>query len=152
MSAFDPTKAKLRYQLTFEGSWPTAVAFLSNGRLAAANQFGQIFVWNLPADPPAFKAEPKADRQAPNVWPVRRLDGHTNEITRLVATPDGKHLVSASFDRGVRLWPTGAPAAGKADVVLDEDARKRAARRLGKKEPAGDPGITVETQTACEVL
>ncbi len=149
---FNPSKSKLRYQLVLEGSWPTAVAFLGAGRLAAGNQLGQIFVWNLPEKPPEFKVEPKAERQAPNVWPVRRLDGHTNEISRLVATPDGKHIASASYDRTLRLWPTGALAAGKAEVVLDEDARKRAARRIGKKEPSNDPGVTVETQTACKVL
>jgi len=149
---FNPGKSKLRYQLVFEGSWPTSVAFLGPGRLAAGNQLGRLFVWQLPEKPPEFKAEPKADRQAPNVWPVRRLDGHTNEISRLVVTPDGKHLASASYDRTVRLWPTGAPAAGKAEVVLDEDTRKRAARKVGKKEPANDPGVSVETQTACTVL
>src|SRR5262245_56256380 len=72
MAAFNPGKAKLRYQLTFEGSWPTALAFLSNGKLAAANQLGHVFVWDLPDKPPAFKAEPKGERQAPNVWPARR--------------------------------------------------------------------------------
>lgn len=149
---FNLSKSRLRYQLLFEGSWPTSVAFLGAGRLAAGNQLGQLFVWQLPEKPPEFKVEPKGERQAPNVWPVRRLDGHTNEISRLVAPPDGKHLASASYDRTVRLWPTGAPAAGKAEVVLDEDNRKRTARRLGKKEPANDPGVTVETQTACKVL
>jgi WD40 repeat protein len=151
MPAFDPAKAKLCYQLTFKGSWPTAVAFLADNRLAAANQLGHIFVWDLPANPPAFKAEPKAERQAPNVWPVRRLDGHTNEITRLVATPDGKHLVSASLDRTVRVWPAAGPAASKADVVLDADTRQRQVRRSGKKDTPA-VGVTVETQTVCDVL
>src|SRR3954467_14530460 len=97
---FNPAKAKLRFQLTFEGSWPTSVAFLGSGRkVAAGNQLGQIFVWDLPEKPPEFKAVPKADRQAPNVSPTRRLDGHTNEISRLVVTPDGKTLASASLDR-----------------------------------------------------
>ncbi len=150
---FTPAKPKLRYQLTCEGSWPTSVAFLGSGRrLAAGNQLGQIYVWDLPEKPPEFKAEPKGDRQAPNVWPVRRLDGHTNEISRLVVAPDGKFLASSSFDRSVRIWPTNAPAAGKVEVVLDEDTRKRDARRTGKKELSKAPGTTVETQTACDVL
>jgi WD40 repeat protein len=148
---FDPAKAKLRFQLTFEGSWPTAVAFLNNGRLAAGNQLGQLLVWALPASPPEFKAAPKAERQAPNVWPARRLDGHTNEITRLAATPDGKRLVSAGLDRTVRIWPADGPASGKAQVDLDADTRKREARRTGKKDaPAAT--VTVETQTAGDVL
>lgn len=149
---FNPAKPKLAFQLTFEGSWPTAVAFVGSRKLAAANQLGHVFVWELPEKPPAFKAEPKAERQAPNVWPVRRLDGHTNEVTRLVATPDGKFLVSASLDRTVRVWPTDAKASGKADAILDEETRKREARRQGKKEPAAAPGVVVETQTTCEVL
>ncbi len=148
----NPAKPKLAYQLTFEGSWPTAVAFVGPRKLAAANQLGHIYVWDLPEKPPEFKADPKADRLAPNVWPARRLDGHTNEITRLVATPDGKLLVSASFDKSIRIWPTDAQPAGKADVILDEDTRKREAKRQGKKEPAAAPGVSVETQTACDIL
>jgi WD40 repeat protein len=149
---FNPTKPTLRYQLTFEGSWPTAVAFIGPRRLAAANQLGHVFVWDLPEKPPEEKIDPKSDRKAPNVWPTRQLVGHTNEVTRLIATPDGKHLVSASFDRGVRVWPTDAPAAGKAEVLLDEDTRKRESRRTGKKEISKAPSATVETQTACELL
>lgn len=148
----NPAKPKLVYQLTFEGSWPTAVAFVGPRRVAAANQLGQIYIWELPEKPPEFKADPKADRQAPNVWPARRLDGHTNEISRLVATPDGKLLVSASFDKSIRVWPTDAIAAGKADVVLDEETRKRDAKRQGKKEPYAAPGVSVETQTASGIL
>jgi len=128
MPAFNPTKPKLRFQLAFEGSWPTAVAFLGSGRrLAAANQLGHIFVWDLPETPPAFAAKAGQDRQAPDVPPVRRLDGHTNEVTRLAASLDGKQLVSASLDRTVRVWPTDAKTAGKAEVVLDGDTRKREA-------------------------
>jgi WD40 repeat protein len=151
---FTPAKPTLRYQLTFEGSWPMAVAFLgSSRRLAAANQLGHIFVWELPEKPPEFKPDPKdRERLAPNVWPVRWLDGHTNEVTRLVATADGKLLTSASLDRSVRIWPTDAKSTGKADVILDEEVRKREARRLGKKETSKEPSATVETQTACDTL
>lgn len=154
MAAFNPGKPKLRYQLTFEGSWPTSVAFVgSNRRIAAGNQLGQIFIWNLPDTPPAFQPKgPSADRQAPDVPPLRRLDGHQNEITRLLVTPDGKNLVSSSLDRTIRLWPTDAPAVGKVEAILDEESRKREARRTGKKEPSKAPGVQVETQTACQVL
>jgi WD40 repeat protein len=148
---FNPDKSKLVYQFTFEGSWPTAVAFLGKNRVAAANQLWQIFVWDLPEKPPEYKADPKSERKAPNIWPKRQLVGHQNEITRLIANPDGKQLISASVDRTVRLWPADGAAADKADVILDEDSRKREARRTGKKESTA-PGISVETQTACEVL
>jgi WD40 repeat protein len=146
---FNPAKAKLAYQLTFEGSWPTAVAFIGTNRLAAANQLGHIYIWDLPDQPPEFKAEPKSDRKAPNIWPVRKLDGHTNEITRLVATRNGKHLVSSSLDKTVRVWPADGSVAGKEEVILDSESRKREARRQGKKEPAPAPGISVEVQKEC---
>lgn len=153
MAAFTPSNGKLRYQLTFEGSWPTAVAFLGSGRrLAAANQLGQIFIWDLPETPPPLDPKAGKDRQVGNVWPVRRLDGHTNEITRLLVTPDGKHLISASLDRTVRIWPVDAPVSGKSESVLDADSRKRQARQSGKKEPDNAPGVPVETQTECAVL
>src|SRR5262245_59918332 len=147
---FNPAKSKLLYQLTFEGSWPTAVAFLGK-RLAAANQLGHIYIWDLPEKPPEFKVDPKSERKAPNVWPVRKFEGHTNEVTRLVATSDGKQLISSSLDHTVRLWPADGSAAGKVDVILDEDSRKREARRTGKKESSAT-GISIEKQSACDVL
>lgn len=151
MPVFTPTPFKLRYQLTFEGSWPTSVAFLgSSRRLAAGNQLGHIYVWDLPETPP--EKGPAKDRLAPNVNPARRLDGHDNEITRLLTTPDGKHLVSASLDRTVRIWPVDAPASGKVEVVLDADSRKREARRLGKRDVPAAPGVMVETQKDAQVL
>ena len=153
MSSLNPAKPKLKYQLTFEGLWPTSVVFLgSSRRLAAANQLGQIFIWELPDTPPAFKGDPKLERKAPNVWPVRRLDGHQNEISRLVSTADGKVLISASFDRTVRIWPVGGAASGKSEAILDEETRKRDKLRTGKKDSPPAPGITVETQTECHVL
>jgi WD40 repeat protein len=152
MPALTPSPSKLLYQLTFEGSWPTSVAFLGSGRrLAAGNQLGQVFVWELPETPPELDKAAAKERQAPNVFPVRRLDGHTNEITRLLVTPDGKHLVSSSLDHTVRIWPLDATAAGKVEAVLDPDTRQREARRTGKKESTA-PGVTVETQTECHVL
>lgn len=152
MPPFNPARVKLQYQLTFEGLWPTSVVFLGSARkLAAANQQGKILIWDLPEKPPQFKAEPKAERQAPNVWPVRQLEGHTNEVSRLAATRDGKLLVSASFDRTLRVWPTDGPSDGKIEVILDEETRQREARRTGKKDTAV-AGVTVENQKDCTVL
>ncbi len=152
MPDFVATPSKLTYQLTFEGLWPTSVAWLGSGRrLAATNQLGQIYIWDLPESPPELPKDSPKDRTAPNVFPVRRLDGHTNEISRLLVTPDGKHLISASLDRSIRVWPLDVPAADKAEAILDAETRKRDAKRSGKKD-AALPGVTVETQTACEVL
>jgi WD40 repeat protein len=145
-------KPKLLWQLTFEGAWPMAVAFLGSGRrLAAANQEGQIYVWDLPESPPAFESK-GGDRQAPDHAPVRRLDGHTNGVTRLVATKDGKQLVSASLDHTIRIWEPSGPAAGTADVVLNIEERERQAKRDRKDDALKAPGAKVETQEAAHVL
>jgi WD40 repeat protein len=153
MPAFNPARPQLRYQLTFEGAWPTAVAFAGSGRrVVAGNQDGHIYLWNLPDTPPPLDKKAQRDRMAPNAFPIRRLEGHDNGITRLLVTPGGKHLVSASLDHTVRIWPLDAPAAGKVEVILDAETRKNEARRVGKKEPNPAPGIVVETQTACRVL
>ena len=36
--------------------------------------------------------------------PVRRLAGHSNEVTRILTTPDQKVLVTASLDHSIKLW------------------------------------------------
>lgn len=145
---------KLLWQLTFEGNWPSAVAFLGSGRkLAAANQDGQMFVWDLPEQPPEkFEAEKNSERKAPNHAPARRLDGHTNGVTHLRATRDGKLLVSASLDHSVRFWKPAEAASGQAEAILDIDARKSKAKREKKPELLTAPGVTVETQAAATVL
>lgn len=146
---------KLLWQLTFEGAWPTAVAFLDSSRkLAAANQEGQILVWDLPEEPPAFEADKKSERKAPNCWPVRRLDGHTNGVTRLVAANGGQTLVSASLDHSLRIWHPQDAATGKAEAILDGDERKTRAKREKEKkdEIVSAPGVPVETQLSAHVF
>jgi WD40 repeat protein len=135
-------KATLAWTLPWQDTWVTAVTFIGATRkLAAGNRNGQILVWDLPEQPAG---------DAP--VPVRRLDGHTNEVTRLVATPDGKTLISASYDHTIRYWDTEAPASGSAEVILDARSRAVAAKKLGNKAPPPAPGVQVGLQQAIEVV
>jgi WD40 repeat protein len=148
------------WQLMFEGDWTTSVAFLGNSRrIAAGNKSGQVFVWELPENPPepdkAEKKEKPENSEPPNFAPVRRLDGHTNGITRLCAAPDGKTLISASLDHTIRIWDVDAPASGSEVVVIDQKARERKARNKGKEEKGmilNAPGTKVETVAATHIL
>jgi len=164
-------QAKHLWQLTFEGDWPTAVAFLgSSDRLAAANRAGQIFLWDLSVDPAEQKGAGKNEKgknekgknekgknekdeaAPPSLWPVRQFTGHENGVSRLAVTADGKLLVSASLDHTVRLWNPSSPAAGRAEVVLDQQQREQAAKRARDDEPLQAPGIEVETVEPIHVL
>lgn len=142
MAAFQPDKAKLAWELTFEGAWPMAVTFVgASRRLAAGNRDGQLYLWDLP--------DSSGDDTPP---PTRRFDGHTNGITRLVATSDGKTLISASLDRTVRLWDANAVPTGAAEVVMDIRTREKEAKRLRKDNPLNQPGVKVETLAANHVF
>ncbi|QDU29028.1 WD domain, G-beta repeat [Anatilimnocola aggregata] len=135
-------KATLAWTLPWQTDWVTAIAFIGGGRkLAAGNRRGQILVWDLPEAP---GGEPPV--------PVRCLGGHTNEVTRLLATPDGKTLISSSYDHTIRYWNVDEPASGTAEIILDSKDRAAAAKKLGDKAPPPAPGLTVETQTAQQVL
>jgi WD40 repeat protein len=139
-SAFE--KASLAWTLPWQDDWVTAVTFVGpKRRVAAGNNLGQILLWDLPEKP----SEP-----APP--PVRRLDGHTNVISRLLASPDGRWLISASYDHSVRLWDMEAAATGTAEVILDSRSRADAARRAGAKAPPPAPGVKVELQQAAKTL
>ena len=149
-------KPTLLWQLQFEGEWPMAVTFLDSGRsLVAGNQDGQLYLWELPEQPTTEEKPKNAEGKplaAPTVPPARRLDGHTNGITRLVTTPDGKWLISASLDHSVRVWDTGAAPSGEAEVVLDIESRQSEAKRSRKDDALQKPGVKVQTQTAAHVF
>ena len=147
-----------QWQLSFEGEWPTSVAFLGNGqRIAAGNRAGQIYIWDLPetAPAPAPINEKSKELRPPDFAPVRRLDGHTNGITHLLATPDGKTLISSSLDHTVRLWDANAQAGEKTEVVLDTKSRVTKSRYKSKEDKEkilNAPGVQVETVTTSQVL
>lgn len=127
----DFTKSTLAWTLTWDADWVTSVAFLgSSRRIAAGNNLGGILVWDLPEKPGG--AAPK---------PTLRLDGHTNCVSKLASTPDGKTLISASYDHTVRLWDTAAKATGEEQLVLNAMAIADAERRKnnGAKVPPAMP-------------
>ena len=144
-----------RWQLLFEGEWPTSVAFLgSDKRIAAGNRAGEIYVWDLSETPPAVDKDAN-EPQPPDVVPIRKLEGHTNGISHLRATNDGKVLISASLDGAIRLWNVDAAPAGKTEVVLNAKNREKKARYKSKEEQENirsAPGVTVETIAAEYVL
>jgi WD40 repeat protein len=120
------TKPTLAWTLQWDADWVTSVAFLGpTRRVAAGNNLGQILLWNLP-DKPAGDA-PK---------PSLSLTGHTNCVSKLAATPDGKTLISASYDHTVRYWDPSALTAGSEAVALNAQTIDDLKRRRSGKVPA----------------
>ena len=146
---------KLLYQLTFEGQWPVSVTFLDSPRqVAAGNQDGDLYVWELPETPPEFtkKEGGERKREAPDVPPTKRLEGHTNAVTKLLYDPSKKQLFSASYDRTIRLWSITGEASGSTDAILDRETREREFKRTKKEEVLTAPGVTVATYKSTHTL
>src|SRR5581483_9607368 len=79
-----------------------------------------------------------------------RLDGHGNTVTRLLATPDARWLISASNDHTIRYWDLQGGAKRGDSVVLNARAREEAATR---KRKVPDPvEAKVEVHEAARVL
>lgn len=138
----DLTKATLAWTLDWDTDWVTAVTFLGPTRkLVAGNNRGELLQWELPE---------KAGGPAP--VPTLRRDGHTNVISRLLSTRDGKQLISSSYDRTIRLWDTTAAPDGKATVPLNERRREYLKRgRASKIPPAVEaPVATSKASKALE--
>lgn len=130
-----------------------AVAFLDSGRrLVAGNQEGRLLIWDLPETPPAFESPKNSFRTAPSTPPSKLLQGHTNGVSRLTTTPDGRWIVSASLDHSVRLWDAQAEPAGETEIVLDSESRQEEFRRTRKEETLNAPGVAVKTQASAHVF
>jgi WD40 repeat protein len=116
----DLSKPARAWNLVWDADWVTAVTFLgSSRRVAAGNNLGQILLWELPEKPGG---------DAPK--PLARLDGHTNVISRLAATPDGKTLISSSYDHTIRYWDIPAKLPEPAEpIALNARAIEDAIRR-----------------------
>ena len=120
----DFNRSSLAWNLQWDTDWVTAVSFVGDNRIAAGNNLGHILVWELPGG---------SGGAAPSL--VRRLVGHTNTINRLVATPDGRWLISASNDHTIRYWDMQAPAKGEEAIVLNARTREDLIKRKSSKVP-----------------
>jgi WD40 repeat protein len=133
-------KAELLWSIPWDDDWVTAISFLGPTRkLAAGNQQGQILLWDLPETP------------SPTLpLPVRKLDGHTNSVTRLVATADGRWLISASYDHSIRYWDMNAEPGDKVKIELN--AHARAAAKKESRKPVEPVEAEVVVQKAAKTL
>lgn len=127
-----PIDPKVLFALPWNSEVISAVAFIGSDRVAAGNKRGDILVWNLPA----------AGEKAPT--PARHLRGHTGEINRLLVTPDGKTLVSASNDRTVRLWDALTEAGTPGTIVLNDGTPLKGVVEKVDKLPPLPPPIEVK--------
>src|SRR5262249_6010830 len=78
--------------------------------------------------------------------------GHTNVISRLLVTPDGKTLLSSSYDHTIRTWDAQATGEKSEQIVLNARLRDEISkRRYASKMP--DPiNATVKVQPSATVL
>lgn len=121
--------AKVLHSLPWNSDVISAVAFIGNDKVAAGNKQGDILIWNLTV----------ADGVTPD--PARRLVGHDNEINRLLVTPDGKTLISASSDHTVKYWDAVSEQGEAGTVVLNDGIVPIAVVPLKSKLPEIPPPI-----------
>ena len=126
------TNSKVLFTLPWNTAGINGVAFIGNDKLAAANKKGDILIWNLTAP----------DGKTPD--PVRLLVGHTNEINRILVTPDGKNLISASSDHTVKYWNLLNDQGEPGSVVLNDGFVPRGVVEKVEKVPTPPPPIQVK--------
>ncbi len=128
----DFAHAKVLHTLPWNSDALTSVAFIGNDKVAAGNKRGDILVWNVSAP----------DGKTPD--PVRLLAGHTNEINRILVTPDGRTLISASSDHTVKYWDALSDQGEPRTVVLNDGIVRAGVIPLVVKLPDLPPPIEVK--------
>jgi WD40 repeat protein len=68
----------------------TSVAFSLTGRVAASSYENQIYIWGYET------GKLVAQIQAPH--------SHKDIVSSIIFSPSGKHLLTGSFDRTIKVW------------------------------------------------
>ena len=95
----------------FGDYWNRKLVMTPDGRYMISPQSSELYIWHLKNGrlKQILKGE-KNDQNVLLVWDVKRcvilntLSGHSDEITVLAVTPDGKYVVSGSKDCTLRKW------------------------------------------------
>ncbi|KAL5504957.1 hypothetical protein ACEPAH_7620 [Sanghuangporus vaninii] len=116
-------------------AFATSIAFAADGkRLASGSDDGSIYIWDIETGSLLGKLENDrngaSESKVVQVWDTESgqpvggpLEGHTNWVVSLAYSPDGKYIVSGSYDKTVRIWDAATgdlfyePLTGHTDYV-----------------------------------
>lgn len=94
-----------------------SVSVASDGSLlCAGNNKGNVYLWRM-----------VQDRDVTNIVPIATFQAHKDYITRVLLSPDVKHLATCSADHTAKVWNLDpeyppAKAAAEAQAAIEEGA------------------------------